>query len=68
MWSNSVGRSIFGIGEMRAIFHAAGKDEHEIKELMMCVSGEAIWSAASFKNFIGILSAPVEQSDLIDVN
>ena len=63
-WSALTGESTLGIGDTLAIFQAAGKVLFEMKLLIICVSGEAMWSADIFRYLAGIWSAPVEQSDL----
>ena len=53
-----------GIGKMRLVFHSDGAVDVKMQWLMMSVKGETRYSAAGLMNFAGILSYPVEQSDL----
>ena len=51
------------IGEIRAIFQSLGKLDVAIQRFIICVKGPDICTLASFKNFTGIWSIPVDVSE-----
>ena len=59
-----IGFSIFGTGHTLATFQLSVKISLSIDEFTIGTIGEASSSAASFRNFTGILSEPMEQSFL----
>ena len=51
-----VGFVTLGTGQIRLIFQSAGNFDDSIQQLMMCVRGDARFSATGFINFVGMLS------------
>ena len=60
----ALGFFAFGIGQMPLVFHSLGTVFVDIQWLMILVKDEARYSATGLMNFAGMLSYPVEQSDL----
>ena len=53
-----------GTGQIRLIFHSSGKVDDWIQLLMISVRGDVRYWDTGLMNFEGMLSCPVEQSDL----
>ena len=61
---SAVGKSALGIGLIFAGLHAFVKYDFLIQLLIIAVKGPTTVSVTSLTNLMGIMSGPVEQSDL----